>query len=485
MRKATLFILCLMLVLTLLPERVLAAQIIFPVIGGTTYSNDYESPRSNGPHHAIDIIANKGQQIVSATDGVVTYVGYPQPSWGNAVYIRSTNGYEYAYLHINNDNPGTDDGAGGPMKAYAPDMKAGNRVVKGQLLGWVGDSGNAESTVSHLHFEVKNPDDQPVNPFDNLNAAQHISRPVDYPPLPGETLPFGGKYKGAVNVAIGNVDAESNPETVIAAGAGGGPHIRVYNHTGSSAGYNFYAFDSKLRGGADVAVGDLDGDGIDEIIAASGPNEPTKIAVFKTDDEGGVTKLMDFTTFGVHEGGIRVAAGDIDGDGKDEIIAGADAGGGPRVNVFKIDGTTAEEVHSFYPYSASFRGGVDVTSADVVGTTADEIIVAPGKKGGSTVKVYDGALALVSSFAAYPGYSGGTRVSAGNVNMGTMKAEIMTAPNDIGGPRLLLYNYQGSKLRTNVYMEEWWRGYYDVAAGEGYGKAATGVNRRGSVRDGM
>jgi hypothetical protein len=484
--KISLLFLCFTLVASLIPPNVLAAQYVFPVIGSSHYSNDYDAPRANGPHHAIDIIANKGQPIVSAVDGVITYVSYPQPSWGYGIFIRSTGGYEYGYLHMNNDNPGTDDGAGGPMRAYAPDMKAGNRVVRGQLLGWVGDSGNAEETVSHLHFEVSNPDGDRVNPYDSLNSAQRLGGPVDHPALPGEILPFGGQYKGGVNVAIGNVDTESNPETIISAGSRGGPRIRIYHHTNSFAGYDFYAFNANLRSGVDVATGDIDGDGIDEIIAATGPGTLPKIAIFKADGDGTVTKVTEFTTFGSHQGGIRIAAGDVDGDGKAEIIAGADAGGGPRVNVFDVEGTTATQLHSFYPYSSSFRGGVDVASADVTGTSADEIIVAPGKKGGSQVKVYNNSLTLVNSFAAYTSnYGGGVHISAGNVITGTTKAEIMTAPDNGGGPRLYLYSAAGTQLRTKLFMEEWWRGYYDVAAGEGYSKVSTGVNRRGSVRAGL
>jgi hypothetical protein len=480
------FLICLTLIASLIPYDVFAGQYIFPIVGHASYSNDYFGHRASGPHHAIDIFANKGQPIVSATDGVIVYVGYPQPSWGYAVYIRSTSGYEYGYLHMNNDRPGTDDGAGGAMGAYAPDVKAGNPVVRGQLLGWVGDSGNAENTPPHLHFEVSNPDGDRINPYDSLNSAQRLSKPIDHPPLPGEILPFGAGYKGGVNVAIGNVDAESNPETIIAAGKGGGPRIRIYHHTNGFAGYDFYAFNSSLRSGVDVATGDIDGDGIEEIIAATGPGTSPKIAMFQANGDGTVTKVTEFTTFGTHSGGIRVAAGDVDGDGKDEIIAGADAGGGPRVNVFDVEGTTVTQKHSFYPYSAGFRGGVDVASADVVGTTADEIIVAPGKQGGAQVRIYDNSLTLVGNFPAYPtGYTGGVHISAGNVITSTAKAEIMTAPDNGGGPRLYLYNAQGTQLRTKVFLEEWWRGHYDVAAGENDSKAATGLKRRGTVRDGL
>ena len=92
-------------------------RIVFPVTGPASYSNDFDSPRSNGPHHATDIIAKKMQQIVSATDGTVTYVGYPQPSWGYMISIKDGANYTYNYIHINNDMPGTDVGNGGPMLA--------------------------------------------------------------------------------------------------------------------------------------------------------------------------------------------------------------------------------------------------------------------------------------------------------------------------------------------------------------------------------
>lgn len=100
-----------------------ARNIIFPVAGGGNYSNDYYSGRANGIHAATDIMGSKMQKLVAAVDGTVTFVAYPQPSYGYMVQIRDSEGYKYNYIHINNDTPGTDDGNGGAMNAYAPDMK--------------------------------------------------------------------------------------------------------------------------------------------------------------------------------------------------------------------------------------------------------------------------------------------------------------------------------------------------------------------------
>lgn len=163
--------------IALLPSMALAQEelildIDFPVQGPNSFQNDFEQPRSGGrTHHATDILAEKMTPIVSVSDGVVTFLPIPEPSWGYAIYIKGDDGYSYHYLHINNDTPGTDDGNGGVANAYAPGIEKGARVTRGQLIGWVGDSGNAENIASHLHFEIEDPDGNRVNPYYSLIAA--------------------------------------------------------------------------------------------------------------------------------------------------------------------------------------------------------------------------------------------------------------------------------------------------------------------------
>lgn len=162
----------LLLALLLSASPVFARDITFPVIGSASYSNDYYAQRASGPHHATDIIGKKHQRLVAVVSGTITDVQHPEPYWGYSVTIRDDAGYRYRYIHMNNDTPGTDNGAGGGMNAYAPDIREGNRVVKGQHIGYIGDSGNAENTVSHVHFEMFKPDGGVTNPYSSLLAQK-------------------------------------------------------------------------------------------------------------------------------------------------------------------------------------------------------------------------------------------------------------------------------------------------------------------------
>ena len=155
------------------PASANARPIAFPVEAPYSFRDDFQDPRSGGArkHLGIDIIAPKMTPVFSVVDGVVTYVVSPEASWGYAIEIRDSDGYEYSYLHLNNDTPGTDDGKGGEANAYVAGIERGAGVTKGKHIGWVGDSGNAENTISHLHFEIQDPSRAHINPYESLLAA--------------------------------------------------------------------------------------------------------------------------------------------------------------------------------------------------------------------------------------------------------------------------------------------------------------------------
>ncbi|CAN5697831.1 hypothetical protein BH20ACT2_BH20ACT2_14110 [soil metagenome] len=157
-------------------------DLTFPTDRRATYTDDYLSPRSRGHHGATDLLGEKGWPVHAAVGGEVTSIpgadGSAMPSYGYMVSIAGDDGREYHYIHLNNDTPGTDDGQGGPQGAYAAGLRQGSQVARGQLIGWVGDSGNAEGTTPHLHFAIDDPaviDPQGtnrINPFNSLNAAR-------------------------------------------------------------------------------------------------------------------------------------------------------------------------------------------------------------------------------------------------------------------------------------------------------------------------
>ena len=146
----------------------------FPVAGTHSYEDWFWASRSNGLHHAQDLMAAKMTPVVAAATGTVTYLNWSQdpadlnPERCCTLVIRHDDGWQTWYIHLNNDTPGTDDGL---AWGIAPGISLGTRVAAGDLIGWVGDSGNAENTAPHLHFELYDPDGVLVNPYDSLLAA--------------------------------------------------------------------------------------------------------------------------------------------------------------------------------------------------------------------------------------------------------------------------------------------------------------------------
>ncbi len=453
-------------------------NITFPVLGPSSYSNDYTAPRSNGLHRATDIIARKGQRIVAATSGTISYVAYPQPSWGYAVFITDDDGYSYNYLHLNNDVPGTDNGKGGGMHAYAVDMMSGNRVVRGQHIGWIGDSGNAENTVPHLHFEIVAPDDTILNPYFSLKKANKIKAPKAYPKLENELMPYG-RVNRAVNVAMGNIDEGVDSQIVTGSGAKGPPIVKVFDQDQTMRAA-FFAYAKYLTGGFDVATGDVDGDGTDEIITALGKGAHPLIKIFEPNGALVGSFYAWPTSF---DGELRVTAGDVDDDGVDEIIVTRGGEGPPTVKVFEPDGTL---IRAFSGFVSTFSRGIDVASGDIDADGVDEIVVSKSGRTDSTIRTFSGDGSFRGSFVGYgAAYRGGLRISVGNVKTDTEAEEILAIPATAGAPLVRIFTQNGGWLGKREFIEKWWLGYHDVAAGHDVAWAGTGTNRRASVRFGI
>lgn len=154
--------------------------IAFPVDGKVTYTDTFGAPRSGGrTHEGQDLMGAKMTRLVAAVSGEVYRIKFDNLSTGgNSVVIKADDGWTYHYLHVNNDTPGTDDGKASRDQAFPPSIVLGARVTKGQLVAYMGDSGNAEATAPHLHFEIRQPaapgayTGTAINAYPSLKAAE-------------------------------------------------------------------------------------------------------------------------------------------------------------------------------------------------------------------------------------------------------------------------------------------------------------------------
>ena len=193
----------------------------FPVIGKVTYADSFGAPRGGGTrlHEGTDIMGSKMQPLVAAATGTVTRLTIPEASYGYSLVVTDDEGWSYHYLHINNDTPGTDDGQAVLSDVFASGLKQGSRVNAGQLVAYLGDSGNAESTAPHLHFELHDPTGAPVNAYASLKAAPIVTAPgepaVQVPDLPR----IWGQDRVATAIAASKSAWSTSANVVLASGS--------------------------------------------------------------------------------------------------------------------------------------------------------------------------------------------------------------------------------------------------------------------------
>jgi hypothetical protein len=181
--------------------------------------------------------------------------------------------------------------------------------------------------------------------------------------------PYTEKYKLGVNIAVADIEGDGTVEIVTGTENGGGPQIRIFNKNGVLIHPGFFAYDTAFRGGVNVCVGDLNGDNIQEIVAGAGVGGGPHVRVFNKD--GKVINPGFFAYDPNFRGGVNVACGDVDGDGVDEVITGPGRGGGPHVRVFDKDGKMKSQ---FFAFDSTGKDGVEVAAADLDNDGLAEII---------------------------------------------------------------------------------------------------------------
>jgi hypothetical protein len=305
----------------------------FPVRGRATFTDTFYAARSGGQHHAQDLMSQKMTPVVAAASATIRYVNYSRnpddlrPARCCTLVLDHDDGWSTWYIHLNNDTPGTDDGIGWGI---APGILPGAHVAAGQLIGWVGDSGNAESTSPHLHFELFDAEGVLVNPYEALKTAQAEwdgSVPGLLPASLGLVDPstsrwyLGTEDGNVVSFYFGNPgdfplmgdwDCDGDDTPGMYRQSDGFAYLRESNSQGVAE-IRFFFGDP-----GDIPIaGDFDGDGCDTVSIY----RPSEGRVFIINELGGDGGSLGAAEFAYYFGnpGDKPFVGDFDGDGIETI----------------------------------------------------------------------------------------------------------------------------------------------------------------------
>lgn len=254
--------------------------------------------------------------------------------------------------------------------------------------------------------------------------------------------------------AVSSEELSPSTNIVVVPEGGDPPLVRVFSKAGELV-TSFLAYEETFGGGVRVAVGDIDGDFVDEIVVVPGPGRSGLVKIFEQDG----MEVGSFTAFD-DASGYFVATGDIDGDQIEEVLVSTDAGGVDSVRSFEVNGFLLDE----WKLSESVGVSIRVATADVDGDGIDEVVTSFGEGYGPVVRVLREGRQIAQFLAYAETYENGVFVAAGDIN-NDGKDEIVTGTDAGGGPHVQIFTAEGSHLGTFFAYGEEFRGGVRVSVG--------------------
>ncbi len=266
-----------------------------------------------------------------------------------------------------------------PLFAFGPDHTSGARIGTGDVNGdGVPDTiiGTGAGTQARLRV---------------LDGATSV-------PL-FEMFPFE-QFTGGVYVAVGDITGDLRADIVVSPDLGGGPRVTVIDGSNFKVIANYFGIDDKaFRGGARVALGDINGDAVSDVVVAAGFGGGPRIAAFDGRSVRAGVPIKLFNDFFAFEqtlrNGVFVAAGDVDGDGFGDIVLGGGPGGGPRViavsgaELLSSGGAVTSLKANFFAGDSNLRNGIPVAVRTLDNDNKADIVTGSGP-GGRRVNAYLG-----------------------------------------------------------------------------------------------
>jgi hypothetical protein len=253
---------------------------------------------------------------------------------------------------------------------------------------------------------------------------------------------FAPIFTGGVRIAVADVNGDGTPDIICGAGPGGGPEVSVFDGKTFQRFMDFLALPPQFAGGVWVAAGNITTSSYADIVVSADAGGGPQVAIF--DGKSGAEITSFYATAPQFTGGIRIACADLNGDGFADVIAAAGPGGGPQVTIF--NGKTLSLLTAFYALPPTFTGGMYVAAGDVNGDGKADIIVGAEKGGGPEVNVFNGAAvapgvmppSLYAFYALPPQFTGGVRVGYSSAFEG--HESILSVAGPGGGPQLSIFD---------------------------------------------
>ena len=208
---------------------------------------------------------------------------------------------------------------------------------------------------------------------------------------------FDPAFRGGVELACLDFNLDGVMDILVGAGPGGGPHVKIFNGKDLGLLFSFYAYANDFTGGVSLCALDVNDDGIRDLVTGAGAGGAPHVKVW---DGATHTLLSQWYAYDpAFRGGVNVSGGYLGSDGSVMVVTGAGAGMAPEVAVWNA--LTGEEISRFLAYSSQFMGGVRVRVHDGNGDGVSELVTAAGIGGAPHVKGFNfPALDLAFEFFA-------------------------------------------------------------------------------------
>ncbi len=267
-------------------------------------------------------------------------------------------------------------------------------------------------------------------------------------------ISWSEKFSPNASLAMGDVNGDGVDEIIVGAAPGSEPQVMIFNTSGKLL-KKFLAFAKGFRGGVNLAVSNLDNNDQTEIMTVPASRGNGQVRIFNA---SGKLQKQFFAAGSNFNGGLNIAVGDLEGNGENKIVIAYASGLEPQVKIFSREGKL---VGAFLAYEKKFRGGVKVAVANLNGRknhNKAEIILAPGKGREPQIKIFDNYGKLQKQFLAYgKNWQGGMSLAVGDLNNdGIGEIALGAAPG--ATPHVRVFDNSGTMLESFYAWEAGWSG---------------------------